>query len=467
MEPLNRMMDGLRISFIAKYLNIGITIILGAILARLLTPEIFGQLAMLMVFLGFFNQISNLGLRHGIIQNKDLDRQDIGGIFMFSIFISMLLAIIFMGLCPVIAKFYHLTILAKIGPYAAVIIILNSMVTILGSILIRDLRFKDVGIIETIANLISGVVAIILVYGKLGIYALIYKDIILNIILLVMYWCFTGGYPFGFALRFHSISKIFHYSIHQSGAEAYIYISRNLDNLLVGRFLGDSALGFYDRAYKLMQYPVSNLANIISPVFHSVLSNYQQNKTIILKTYERAIEVTGAVAFPLTALLFFSGKEIILLIYGQQWHNSIAIFKVFSLTCGFQILREVAGPIFRAINKTDLLLKVVIAHSILVITGIIIGLSYGLFGVSCGFSIGAFIGSGIFMYSLNKELGNSTRIMLQRLGRFSLISILLGLVLHLINMLNIQSMILALFIKFLITLLWWWFFLRKSVFRLS
>ena len=134
--------------------------------------------------------------------------------------------------------------------------------------------------------------------------------------------------------------KIASYSGFQFLFNLLNYFSRNLDNLLAGRFIGSTQLGYYNKSYTLMQYPVSNLAGVITPVLHPILSDYQDNKDILYQKYMSILKLLMAVGVWAEAICIFAAPEIINIMYGSNWSNSIICFKLLAISIATQMMNS-------------------------------------------------------------------------------------------------------------------------------
>lgn len=366
--------SGVIVTFIARYSNVIIQLIIGVILARLLSPKEFGIVAIIMVFITFFNLLADMGIGPAIIQNKKLDKKDNSILFNFTIFLGLLLAFTFYFASFFIASFYSNSEYITIGKYLSLSILFFSLNIVPQSLIRKEKRFKTLGIVQVSVNIIVGVIAIILAFLGFSYYALVWQAILRSVFLFLLYYKMSG-IQFNLSFNLSSIKKVYSFSIYQFLFNFINYFARNLDDLLVGKFLGDAALGFYDRAYKLMRYPVQNLTHVITPVLHPILSNYQNKQDSIYKTNKQLINFLIYISVPSSILLYFSAEPIILLLYGEKWFESIPVFKILSITVVIQIVLSSSGAIFQSAGRPDLMFLSGLLSSIV----IVVGISYGVF----------------------------------------------------------------------------------------
>lgn len=382
---------GIAYTAITRYSGIIISIGIGAVLARILTPEEFGVVALVTVFISFFNILSNVGIGPAIIQNKELTEKDVQSIFLFSILLGFVLALLFYLSSTVIASFYDNMELIHLVRLLSLTVLFSAFKIVPNALLLKKLKFKQVGVATIIVQMLSGIAAIIFAYKGFSYYALVYKSIFDGFFtFLIFYW--LSPIKLKFEFQKSSINKIMRFSTFQFFFNFINYFSRNTDNLLIGKFISPIALGFYDKSYQLMMMPVQNLTHVITPVLHPVLSAFQNDKNKIHIAYIKVVKLLATIGFPLSVFLYFSAHEIISILYGSQWEQSVPIFKILALTVGIQMVLSSSGAIFQAVNRTDLLFYSGSLSAIFMVSGICYGIFVGKSLETVGYGlIGAFI----------------------------------------------------------------------------
>ena len=258
-----------------KYLKILLSIVVSAILARILSAEDYGIIAIITVFSTFFTTLSDMGFGAAIIQNKDLNEDDIDNIYSFTVYMSVLFMIIFAICSFPIALFYSDPVYIPLGILLSVSLLFNALNMIPNGILNREKKFVSIAVRTVAVYVGAAVITIVLALMGLRYYALVVQAILTALFTFI--WNFATTRPH-FHVRFdiNSIKKVINYSGYQFAFNMVNYFSRNLDSLLTGKFMGSAELGYYNKPYNLMLYPVNNLTGVISPVLHPILSDYQK-----------------------------------------------------------------------------------------------------------------------------------------------------------------------------------------------
>ena len=395
---------------IARYSGVVINLIVTAILSRLLTPNDFGIVAIAMVFITLFSILSDIGIGSAIVQKKELTNKDISSIFSATIYIAIFFAVIFFFCGNIISLFYEESILKNICRILSIHLFFSICNIVPNGLLMRDKKFQFIAIRSLIIQLSTGAIAVICAFTNCGIYALLVSPILSSVLIFIINYI-QYYIPFSFKISILSIRKIFSYSIFQFLFSFVNYFSRNLDNLLIGKYMSMNHLGYYEKSYRFMQLPMSYITHILTPVIHPVFSDYQNDTNRITEMYSKIVRLLAFIGFPLSAFLFFNAKELILLIFGNQWNESIFIFQLLAISVGFQMVSSSTGAIFQAANATKLLFIDGLLSTALILTGLLVGLfifndiNIIAFGISMAYIVNFFKTFYIlFIYVLRKRV---------------------------------------------------------------
>lgn len=358
---------------IAKYSGILIALVVTGILSRLLPAEDFGIITIVTIIISFFNLFTDIGISTAIIQKKDLTEKDLSNIFSFTLWTGIGFSILFFLSSWLIAAYYESPILVTLCQLLAVNLFFASANIVPNALFYKNKEFKFIAIRTLSIQVAAGVIAIIVALLGGGIYALLINPILSAILLFVISF---KRYPQKARLTWglSSIRKIFSYSAYQFLFNVLNFFSRNLDKLLIGKYMGMSPLGYYEKSYRTMMLPLQNITQVITPVMHPIFSDYQNDLEKLAGSYEKIVRFLAFIGFPLTVLLFFTAEEIILTLYGGDWLPSIPVFQILSLSVGIQIILSSSGSIFQAANDTRSMFICGLFSATLNVTGILIGI---------------------------------------------------------------------------------------------
>lgn len=357
----------------SKYIKIILQLIFTAILSRILTPEDYGIVAVITVFTTFFSTFSDMGFGTAVIQNKDLSDNDVNNIYSFTVYISFGLAVIFFVFSFGISAFYNNQVYTALGMLLSLSVLFNALNMVPNAILMRDKKFISVAIRTVVVCIVANVVTVGFACAGMRYYALAVQSIL--IAFATYLWNYFTTRP-KFRIRFdnNSVKKVLSFSMFQFGFNLINYFSRNLDNLLTGKFLGDAELGYYNKAYTLMLYPVNNLSGVISPVLHPILSDYQKQIDVLYKKFIKVISLLALLGIFVAPYCWLASEELITIMFGPQWGPSVQCFKFLSIAICTQMMNPCAGAAFQSLGKTKLLFINSIINTFITVVAILIGL---------------------------------------------------------------------------------------------
>ncbi|MDD2607332.1 MULTISPECIES: lipopolysaccharide biosynthesis protein [Bacteroidales] len=373
MEIRKTLFSGVLYTGISKYIGVLISLLIVAILSRLLSPDDFGIVAVATVLLTFFGLITDLGIAPAVIQNRELTKQDYDNLFSFTFWIALIVAFLFFILAGSIAAYYNARQLVIICRILTLSIFFNTINIVPNALLYKEKEFKFIAKRMILVQIITGGLAVAAALGGGGIFALLINPVLSAILMFIIT---IRRFPLQVKLTtgVQSLKGIFSYSIYQFLFNVINYFSRNLDKLLIGRFMGMGQLGYYEKSYRLMMLPLQNITHVITPVLHPVLADFQNDMNYLDRSYRKIVRLMAFIALPLSLFLFFSAKELILIVFGNQWEPSVPVFRILSLSVGIQIILSTSGSIFQAAGDTRSLFICGLFSAVTTVSGILAGI---------------------------------------------------------------------------------------------
>ncbi|MDN6311213.1 MAG: lipopolysaccharide biosynthesis protein, partial [Psychroflexus sp.] len=327
---------------IGKYSIVVVQLLVQAVLSRILTPAEYGIVAAVNIFLVFFQLLADFGIGPAVIQNKDLNKKELNDIFSFSLYIAFGLAIVFIFLGYPMSLFYGNDVFIPISMILAIAVFFYGILVVPQSILLREKNFKLVNLTTVLGSVVSGVISIILALLDFSYYAIIIGNTARAATLFVVFYMKTD-IKIKLTFNWEPLKKIFAFSRNQFLFNFINYFSRNLDNLLIGRYFSSSALAYYDKAYQVSLYPNQVLTSLVTSVIHPILSDYEDEKERIKNVYLRISNLLATLGMPLSVFLFFTAKEVILFLFGGQWDGSVQAFQILALSIWVQMILSSTG----------------------------------------------------------------------------------------------------------------------------
>jgi len=292
------------------------------------------------------------GFVEAIIQQEKLDHTIVNTLFWINATISFALTLLFIACAPLLSRFYSEPRVTWITGAIALSIIASGISAIHQGLLSRSMQFTAISIIGVISKLTSLAIAICLALIGLKYWSLVANIILVPLTGTIGAWVFCKWRPGSPTLR-TDVKKMIRFAFHTYGKFALNYGSRNFDNLLVGKYLGISSLGYYKKAYDLFALPASGLTAPLSNIALSALSRYSGDHEIFRQYYLGAISRIAFVSMGLSLFLTISAKDIIILLLGPQWTRSAAIFMFFGPGIGLMLIYYTHGWLHLSLGRPD------------------------------------------------------------------------------------------------------------------
>jgi PST family polysaccharide transporter len=375
MSLKKEMIHGVFWTAVQRYSGYIVQLIVTMILARLLVPEDFGIIAIAIVLIQFLNIFTSMGIGSAIIQSRDLSERDLNMLFSFTVYVGSLLFVLFFFASYWISSFYGKYILVLICQILSVNLFFIALNVVPNALITKNKRFKFITKRTLSLQIISGILSIAAACMGMGIHSLLIAPVFTSIGVFVINF---RQYPQKFYAKVDltALKKIFSFSAYQFLFSLINYFSRNLDKLIIGKYLSLFDLGFYEKSYRLMLLPLDSITSVITFVIHPILSALQNEKEKLANHYNKIIKLLATISFPLGILLYFSAAEIIRIVFGGQWDNAIPVFRILALSLPFQMILTSNGGIYQAAGKTNWMFYNGLISSCLTVTGFIVSVFY-------------------------------------------------------------------------------------------
>jgi O-antigen/teichoic acid export membrane protein len=359
------------------------------LLARLLTPQDFGIIAMVSVFIGLANLFKDAGLSMATIQKDVITAGQISTLFWANIVISFFLGGIIVAIAPLISIFYDRPELTAVTIALALSFVIQGVSLQHSALLRRHMRFIALGTIEILGAIVGLIVAVFLALQGWSYWALVYSNIFtsLSIVIFTIFFCpwIPGGIKGGTGVR-----QMLSFGINITGYNFVNYFSQHADKILIGKFIGADALGLYNKSYQVISMPMAAIrrpiANVAMPAFSRIqnnpqtIRNYTQYYIFLLSFFTMPLMIIGAL-FP---------EEIILLVFGEQWVEAAQVFQILSVIGFIQPASSVTGLLLVSCGKAKQNLRKGLFVSIITVSSFLVGLNWGVYGVAVCYAIATY-----------------------------------------------------------------------------
>jgi lipopolysaccharide exporter len=368
----------------------GLSLLSTLVLARLIAPSAFGLLGMATVLTAAMYSFKDLGTAAALIQRKELNGQLASTLFWTNVLIGVAGAGFMIGVAPFVAILYREPHVAPVFAALSASFLINSLGVVQRAVLARAMLFRRISIIQLSSSAASAVVGIALAVAGAGIWSLVAAVTSEMSTAVVLYWVASPWRP-GWHLSLHELRLVKRYSANLTASNLAHYFMRNMDNALIGRFLGAASLGYYDLAYGLMMYPLYNVTWNLGNVLFPALSRIQEEDARFRQAYLRAVSVIATITFPLMLGLLATADLLVFTCFGAKWAPMAPIVRVLAPVGMLQSVTSTTGMIFRAKGRTDVQFRWALVEASVVLPAFVIGLRWGTIGVACGYAVAEFL----------------------------------------------------------------------------
>lgn len=361
-------------NLITKMSSFVIQLLITMVLSRLIAPAEFGVIAILTIVLGFLNIFADMGIGIAVIQRKNIYKEQLNSLFSTSFYIGIALALLMVLLSFPVSNFYENDIYINLFCFASLVAFFNALNIVPSALLQREKRFDKIMYRTVISMLVSGVIGIFLAFYGCGSYALLFQSISSS--LMIFFWNYYH-FRLSISLKVKWVevkSLMGRYSLFQVLFNILNYFTRNLDHLLIGKFMGETKLGYYNKAYALHLYPNFLISNVITQVMHPYFKDYQDELNKMYDGLLRVVKTVSIIAVFAQLVAFICSRELILLFFGSQWGAAVMPFHALTICIWSQLVVNMCGSIFLALGRTDQTFKCSVINIVIITTVIVIGL---------------------------------------------------------------------------------------------
>lgn len=377
----NTVVKGLLWSSFEKLSVQTIQFIIGIILARLLNPSEYGIIGILLVFISFMQVFIDSGFSKALIQTKDKSKIDYSTVFFTNGIISVFCFLILWFSSSLLADFYNNKALIIYSRVIGLVLFFNALYVIPNTILTIKLDFKALAKINFLANLISGIIAIILAYFDYGVWALIWQQVIRAIILVYLSWFFVRWKPL-FVFSTDSFKRLFAFGSKLLYASLLGIIVNNFTNLFIAKLSSTKNLGYYTRGTQFTDVVYGTTSSVLDSVLLPVFSKSQNDLPLLVSYFKSFIRSVSLVIVPIFFMLAFISKPLVILVLTEKWLPVVPIMQVF---CFARLITIIAGlniTVLYAIGRSDLVLKQQMLKIIIRVVFLVLALKFGLFYIA-------------------------------------------------------------------------------------
>lgn len=330
--------------------------ILQIILARLLTPNDYGMLSIMIIFTNLSNVFIQNGFNTALIQKKDTTNEDYSSVFWLTLIISLFLYCILFLISPIIASFYSMPEIIFPFRILSLLIIPGALNSIQIAVVSKKMNFKKIFQSNLFSIIISGIISIVLAYLNMGIWALVFQSLLNVMISTIIMW-FTVQWRPLFIFELNRVKTLFSFGWKLLVSSLMETIYQDLSGLVIGKKYQSSTLGFYNRGKQFPQFITNAVNGAVQSVMLPAMSSIQENRIKIKNMMRRSINLSSYLMFPIMAGLAVIAKPLVTILLTEKWLFCVPYMQIFCLIFAFYPVHTCNLQTINAIGRSDIYLK--------------------------------------------------------------------------------------------------------------
>lgn len=360
----------------SQAMSVALQLLSTVILARLISPESYGTIGMVMAITAFASLFQDLGLSAATVQRAEITPAQSTALFWMNVVVAAVITVILIGCAPFIAVFFRRPELPAVTAVLAVRILLASFGAQHAALLTRDMRFAYLATAHLAGSVAQFIAALLAALAGLQYWALVIGLIAHTVVNVALLWCFSSWRP-GLPSRASGVRGMIHFGLNLTAFDFVNYFSRNLDNILIGRVWGAETLGYYTRAYSLLVFPLNNICSPVVAVAMPALSRLQNEPEAFRGYYRRLLGVLAFATMPLATYSFVCSDQVFHILLGPKWAAAAEIARWLAVSSFLQPVAGTVGAVLRAKGLGNRYLRCGAVAALVVTIAFALGVPHG------------------------------------------------------------------------------------------
>lgn len=400
-----------------------LNLIIGIFLARLLSPEEYGIVGMLLIFSLIAGNLQDSGFYTALINIKDIKHNDYNAVFWFNIGVSLTIYAVLFFCAPLIAAFYHQPCLVKLSRYVFLSIPISAALIVPTALLSRGLRVKEKAIVSLLALMLSGLVGIIMAFKGFSYWSLATQQVLYILITCIGRYACARWCP-SFSVDFTPIKRMFAFSYKVLITAVLTTINNNVLTVVFGRLFPAAAVGNYTQANKWNTMANQLVANTVAQVAQPVFTRINDDDERERRVFGKMMRFTAFLAFPAMFGLALVAPQFILVTIGNKWLESIPLLQILCIGGAFIPFYTLYQNLFLSYGKSNTYMWLSIGQIVIMLTAVLACHAIGFKAMVVAFAVINILWLLVWQFFASRLIGYRLLSMLRDLMPFMIISLL-------------------------------------------
>lgn len=380
----------------------GINFVVSIILARILSPDEYGTIALVTVFVSILEVFVDGGFPNALIQKKESSDVDFSTVFYFNLISCALMYLLLFFCAPLIANFYDNTELVTVIRILGLKIIVSGLLAVQTAYISRNMQFKKYLKSTILGTILSAVVGIIMVYSGCGVWSLVGQTLTSTIVNTTVLW-FTSGFKPKLVFSFTILKSLFSYGWKLLAANLVETIYLNLRTLIIGKTYCTADLAYYNKGSNFPYTIIVNLDTSIASVLFPSMAKAQDDIVRLKAITRKSIRTTGYIVWPCMIGLFVCAEALVELLLTSAWSPCVPYLRLFCVSYAFLPMRTANQQAVKALGRSDIYLSLQTFAKVVGVIIIFFSMHFGVFAIAIG-AVFVDIFEAIIIMPPNKKL---------------------------------------------------------------
>ena len=427
---------GLSWGFIDSLSNTGITAIISIILARILSPEEFGLIGMIAIFIALGNSLMDSGFSGALIRKESVDNKDLSTVFYTNLALSVIIYGFLYFMAPAIAGFLDTEILCELIRVLGLSVIVVSFTQVQKVNFTRKIDFKTQAIISFIAAIASGVISIWMALEGFGVWSLVAQQLSRQAVISILLWIFSNWKP-SLTFSVESFKEMFSFGSKLLACSLISVIWSEIYSIVIGKMYNPVSVGYYTRAEKFKSLVTSNIGQVVQRVGYPIMSSLQNEPERQVRVFRRVMRLTILLAGSLVMGLIGCAESMIEVLIGAKWLPAAEYLRIIGLSGLFLPLILVSVNIFNANGNSNKTLMLEIIKIALAVIPVTLGIFFDIKMLLWGMVAVTFVTYLIHAAFIAKEIDYPVWLQLKDIIPFIVAAFVMSAAVYAIGLLNI------------------------------
>lgn len=358
----------------------GITFLVTLVLARLLTPQDFGLIGMLTIFIQVSQSLINGGFNQALIQKKNTDEEDYSSVFYINLTVSGVLYLILFFSAPLIASFYEQPALVNLTRVLTIVFIINAFSLVQETRLTKNMQFKKLMLINLPSTILGGVVSIVMAVLGYGVWSIVALQVVTRIVYGIQIWLYSKWKPL-LVFSKKKAAGLFAFGSNLMITNVIDTIYQNIYLVVIGKFFPLNSVGYYQNADNFVRYPTRTFSLALNKVAFPVFSSIQDDDRKLKEGYKKIIQQLLFWLCPAFVLAGVLAEPLFSFVFTEKWLPAVPYFRWLCIVGVLFPVNMYNLNILNVKGRSDLYLRIGIIKKVIITLGVILSIPFGIWAL--------------------------------------------------------------------------------------